>query len=222
MLINCHKIFTKVVTTYPKNVNVNKRYLMSVSRVSRVVGLNNVSPYKTSVLQKRDLQISGGKFNDKQANTIIPSTKSDLPEEVQSDQSGYHKLVVVKSCTDYQCHNKLCDSLHENVCSLKQGDTTNAVSELGGALTHKIPANKKGIELAPDNINGETKNGSQKLVQENTTVPVDESKFKQDVKVTEYVQQAKISKNIVQALPSNSPVNLKETSSCNSPNDDEI
>ena len=117
---------------------------------------------------------------------------------------------------------KLCDTEHENVCSIKKGDTSNSVTELAGGLTHKIPTDKKGVELDIYDINGETKHGSQKIVLESTTVPINRANFKESEKATEYVQKTAISKKIVQGLPSNSPVNLKETSHCDSSNDDEL
>ena len=94
--------------------------------------------------------------------------------------------------------------------------------EIIGTLTHKIPFNKDGVELSTEDMNGETKNSSQKLVIEKTTVPLDKNQFKENEKATEYVQHTHIAAQLRKSLPANSPVNLKDTSKYHTPKDEEI
>lgn len=95
--------------------------------------LNNV--VRASMPQQRNLRILAGKLKDKQASTIMPSIYNENPEQVQADQTGFHKVVVVESCRENQCHKRECDTVHERICHLKNADTV-GVTELEGTLTH--------------------------------------------------------------------------------------
>ena len=168
----------------------------------------------------RTYRIAAGKYQPSTTpQTIVPSITDEAPQTVQSDQTGFHKLVKVEFCSDQlQCHQRQCDTIHQDICPHKKGDPATLI-ELGGGLTHAIPKDKQGVELSLEDMNGESKYGSQKLVTEKTSVPLDKSNFKENEKATEFVQQEDISKKIIKSLPLNSPLKLKETSECETPKD---
>jgi hypothetical protein len=100
--------------------------------------LSNIIP------KYRNLRILAGKIRNNNSADIIPSITNDNAELVQAGKIGFHKIVIVEHCTDKQCHNKSCNTIHEKACSLKS-NTSTSVTELAGGLTHKVPQDKIGI-----------------------------------------------------------------------------
>lgn len=166
-------------------------------------------------MKKQAYRIEAGKLKTPQSNTQ-PSITSNEPILIQADQTGHHFVAVIESCRESQCGNRQCDTTHSKICEQGKG-----VLELVGNLSHTIPKGKEGIEVSSYDINGQTKHGSQKLITEKTTVPVDHENLKKNEKATEFVQQHDIAEKIRRSLPKNSPVNLKNTSESNSPFDNE-
>lgn len=148
-----------------------------------------------------------------------PSTSDDNVHQVQSDVSGKHKVVVVSSCKDQnQCHKRLCDTIHENICPHKAG-SEQLITELAGNLTHKIPKGKQGIKLDESDAVGQKK--PQFLVTEITTVPVEFTNVKKNDSATEFIQRTNIPEIVSKNLPKNSTLNLKNTSQIDTPEDNE-
>lgn len=167
----------------------------------------------------RGYKIVAGKLKDP-IPKIQPSTQSDEPQIVQCDVSNKHKVVCVSVCKEeYQCHNLQCDNVHKDICPHKTNN--NLPSEVAGALTHNAPKDKASTVLSEEDAVGNTTAGSQKIVTEPTAVPVDIQKVKPNEVHTEYVQQPHISKKIVDNMASNSIYNLKKTSKCDTPLDED-
>lgn len=146
---------------------------------------------------------------------LMPSVTHDNPQNVESDISGFHKVIITKSCKEPQCHNRHCDTTHATVCPHKM-----ETAELAGALTHKIPSDKTGVLLNTYDANGKAK--PQFMVKEKTTVPVDIKEFKEHEKTTEYVQQEPIAKIIRTNMADNSIISLKNTSVNDTPSDENL
>lgn len=87
----------------------------------------------------------------------------------------------MQSCKENQCHKRLCDTVHKTVCPHKKGDNA-LVTEFGGAFT----PNQDGVLL--DHVDGDGNPKLQYLVTEKTIVPLVLEYFKEDEKMTEYVQ----------------------------------
>lgn len=85
-------------------------------------------------------------------------------------------------------------------------------------MTHKIPHGKQGIEL--DKTDSEGKSSPQMMVKEKTAVPVNSNNYKENEIMTSFVQSKKVAEKIIQNLPSNSVLNLKNTSETDIPKDD--
>lgn len=148
---------------------------------------------------------------------LVPSMTHDKGETIQSDLTGFHKIAVVQSCREKQCHKRLCNTEHEAVCPHKAGDNA-LVAALGGILTHKIPPNKEGVLL--DNFDGDA--NPQYMVVEKTIIPLEMKSFKENEKMTDYVQQPTIAEKIRGNLPSKSLLDLKKTSINDAPLDENL
>lgn len=164
--------------------------------------------------QRPYAKISAGTIKEP-IDKILPSTIYNDPQQIQSDTSGHHKVVVTQTCSEAQCHNRECNISHASVCPQK---TT--VAELGGTVTHKIPFDKKGVLLDSHDFKGEPK--SQYMVTEKTVVPIDINNFKEHPKATEFVQQESIAKTIRDNMPDNSVLALKNTSINKTPFDENL
>lgn len=140
---------------------------------------------------------------------VMPSATHRIPQQIQSDTSGLHKVAVVETCPEPQCHKRFCDTVHEKVCLHKSG-TPKLTAEIAGALTHKVPNNKQGVLL--DNYDANGKAQPQYMVKEETTIPIDMGQFKINEKITEYVQKETRAIIIKDNLPINSVLDLKNTS----------
>ena len=191
--------------------------LKSVSEVANIGKMQISNVVRASVPNQRSFKVMGGQFKKPPAS-IIPSTMNNDPEQIQSDISGFHKVTVVKTCPENQCHNRQCDSVHKEICPHKNDSAY--VSELGGALTHKIPHNKEGVSLDTHDANGDKK--PQFLVKEKTTVPVNPENFKENAKMTDFVQREDIANKIKNSMPANSAIALKNTSINDTPYDESI
>lgn len=116
-------------------------------------------------------------------------------------------------------YRTLYNNSYDKVCFHEPKDSL-LVTELAGAMTHKIPSDKKGIILNQYDMDGKNVKGPQWIVQEKTAIPLVKSKCKENKKATEYIQQGHIAKKIIQILPQGLVLSLKNTSEIDSPLDD--
>lgn len=215
-----------VSKTKTRVYRINTRNMMSSLRSFARNGKNVYFNYNKPIIndtintiQKphdRSFCIIGGKVKP-----LLEKVQPSIKEEeqsciIQSDLSGAHKQTAFTVCDQKQCHRRLCDTTDFAICPLKQGENCNAVTELGGALTHAIPPGKKGIVLSVEDAKGETKNGPQMIVREKTTPLAANAVFTLG---QQYVQQKEIAQKIAQSLPPTSAFHLKNTSLCDTPND---
>lgn len=201
---------------------INFGYKMHAAHTAHKIQGNPIQRMTTSnggyqTINQRNYRVVAG-TNKTPVAKSMPSTETEAPIEVQSDMTGYHKICVVKTCpTESQCYKRLCDTTQEDICPYKIQDPK-LIAELGGALTHMVPLEKEGVLL--DTVDGDGKPKPQYMIKEKTAIPVDMTTFKENEKMTEYVQQKDIAEKIGKNLPANSILNLKNTSMTNTPTDD--
>jgi hypothetical protein len=149
---------------------------------------------------------------------VLPSNNDDTPLPLQSDISGKHPVNIAEACKSPNCAPINCGATPEKCEKNTYGGTT--VVELIGNNTHNIPKDKNGVFLGVTDFKG--KEGQQFMITEKTTVPVDPSNFKEDQKVTEYIQVDDRYKTLIKALPDDSVLKLESTFNNDTPMNEDL
>ena len=204
----------KVLLTGVISLTIQRRTMFKITSEAINIGKNQISNVvKFSTTYARTFKTTAGRIKEP---SLIPKTmpgNDDTPVPIQSDVSGKHISAALSFCKDQnQCHNRQCDTKHLDTCPHAKGDPM-LISELAGALTHKVPAGKEGVTLCETDIKG--KSEPQHLVKEKVAVPLDMKNFKENDTASEYLQ-----KDVIwDKLRANSGLSLKNTSFNDSPVD---
>ncbi len=173
----------------------------------------NQSNANYAIQQRPYAKLIGGKIVGPMPSVVPSLNNPSGVEKVQSDTSGFHKTIICETCRITGCTQLNC--AHGCPTPAVPGQETQRSKEVIGALTHKVPPDKIGDQVDTTDFKG--KNKAQMIVRETTAVPLGDRKFKEDVKVTEYVSDDQRFQTIIQGFSEDSVMKLQPSAPSNTP-----
>lgn len=160
-------------------------------------------PLNQQGLRKNYATLQAGSLS-KPVEKTQPSVSSPTgTHTVGSDQTGFHKRVILTVCNQAECPIQNC-SVNDSLSTEQQKIIT---TEDIGVLTHKVPSSLPGYQISNIDYNGKPK--PQYFLHEKAVLPQGNRAFVPDAKATELVQEENAFKQIISNLSPDSVYSLK-------------